>query len=93
MTMARRMKTMSEFKRGDVVVEIGGSNAFVISGAYQTTMWYSVQYLWNGQIYHADKSKFDLDSDYVKVDFCKNVFDDNVVHDKLVRIVRAFRGT
>lgn len=80
---------MNEFKRGDVVVQIGGRNAFVIDGAYQTTMWYSVQYLWNGQIYHADKSKLDLDSDYVKVDFCENVMDDVCVHLKLVGIEEA----
>lgn len=80
---------MGEFKRGDVVVQIGGSNAYVIDGAYDTTMWYSVQYLWNGQIYHADKSKFDLNSDYVKVDFCENVMDDVRVYLKLAAIEEA----
>ena len=80
---------MGEFKKGDVVVQIGGSNAYVIDGAYDTTMWYGVQYLWNGQIYHADKSKFDLDSDYVKVDFCEDVFDDVRVYLKLAEIEEA----
>lgn len=80
---------MNEFKKGDVVVQIGGRNAFVIAGAYQTTLWYSVQYLWNGQIYHAYKFKSDLDSDYVKVDFCKNVFDDVRVYLKLAEIEEA----
>ena len=80
---------MGQYKRGDVVVQIGGRNAFVIDGAYQSTMWYSVQYLWNGQIYHADKSKIDLDSDYVKVDFCENVMDDVRVYLKLAEIEEA----
>ena len=77
------------FKRGDVVVQICGRNVFLIEGAYQSTMWYSVQYLWNGQIYHADKSKHDLDSDYVKVDFCEDVFDDVRVYLKLADIEEA----
>ena len=81
---------MGEFKKGDVVVQIGGSNAYVIDGAYDTTMWYSVQYLWSNKVYHADKSKHDLDSDYVKVDFCKNPFDDDSVYEKLMPIAKAF---
>lgn len=81
---------MGEFKKGDVVVQIGGSNAYVIDGAYDTTMWYSVQYLWSNKVYHADKSKYDLDSDYVKVDFCKNPFDDDSVYEKLMPIAKAF---
>lgn len=84
------MKMDGEFRKGDVVVQIGGSNAFVIDGAYETTMWYSVQYLWSNKVFHADKSKFDLDSDYVKVDFCKNPFDDKQVYAKLIRIEKAF---
>lgn len=80
---------MGEFKKGDVVVQIGGSNAYVIDGAYDTTMWYSVQYLWDGQIYHDHKSKFDLDSDYVKVDFCEDVFDDVRVYLKLADLEEA----
>lgn len=84
---------MGEFKKGDVVVQIGGSNAYVIDGASDTTMWYSVQYLWSNKVYHADKSKYDLDSDYVKVDFCKNPFDDDSVYEKLMPIAKAFGKT
>lgn len=78
------------FKRGDVVVQIGGSNAYVIDGSYQTTMWYSVRYLWSNKVYHSDKSKYDLDSDYVKVDFCKNSRNSDEVYAKLMPIARAF---
>ena len=81
---------MNEFKKGDVVVQIGGSNAYVISGAYETTMWYSVEYLWSNKVYHTDKSKYDLDSDYVKVDFCKNPLNSDEAYAKLMPIARAF---
>ena len=81
---------MGQYRKGDVVVQIGGSNAYVIDGAYDTTMWYSVQYLWSNKVYHSDKSKYDLDSDYVKVDFCKNPFDDDSVYEKLMPIAKAF---
>jgi len=80
---------MCEFKKGDVVVQIGGSNAYVIDGSYETAIWYSVKYLWSGKIFHAEVHKFTIDKDYVKVDFCKRVFDDDYVYWKLIPIVKA----
>ena len=78
------------FKRGDVVVQIGGSNAYVIDGSYQTTIWYSAKYLWSNKIFHSDVNRRTIDSDYVKVDFCKRVFDDDSVYEKLMPIAKAF---
>lgn len=78
------------FKRGDVVVQIGGSSAYVVSRRHG--IWYEVKYLWCDEVCESDVHYFSLDSLYVKVDFCKNASDDNVVHDKLMRIARAFRG-
>ena len=34
--------------------------------------------------------KTTIDSDYVKVDFCKNPFDDDSVYEKLMPIAKAF---
>jgi hypothetical protein len=79
------------FKRGDVVVQIGGKSAYVVSQRHG--IWYEVKYLWSGLVCKGAVHYFSLDSVYVKVDFCKNASDDNVVHDKLMRIARAFRGT
>ena len=84
------MKMESEFKKGDVVVQIGGSNAYVIDGSYQTTIWYSASYLWNGKVVQTQVHKTTIDSDYVKVDFCKRVFDDDSVYAKLMPIAKAF---
>jgi hypothetical protein len=81
---------MDEFKKGDVVVRIGGSNAYVIDGAYQTTIWYSAQYLWNGKLFQTHVHRTTIDSDYVKVDFCRNPFDDKSVYEKLMPIAKAF---
>lgn len=81
---------MDSFKKGDVVVRIGGSNAYVIDGSYQTTDWYSAQYMWNGKLVQTHVHKTTIDSDYVKVDFCRNPFDDGSVYEKLMPIAKAF---
>ena len=81
---------MGEFKKGDVVVQIGGSNAYVIDGSYQTTDWYSASYLWSGKLFQTQVHKTTIDSDYVKVDFCRNPFDDDSVYEKLMPIAKAF---
>lgn len=81
---------MKEFRKGDVVVQIGGSNAYVIDGSYQTAIWYSAKYLWNGKVFHSNVHKTTIESDYVKVDFCKNPFDDDSVYQKLMPIAKAF---
>lgn len=81
---------MNEFKKGDVVVQIGGSNAYVIDGSYQTTIWYSAKYLWYGKVFQTQVHKTTIDSDYVKVDFCRNPFDDDSVYEKLMPIAKAF---
>ena len=78
------------FKRGDVVVQIGGSSAYVVSRRHG--IWYEVKYLWCDGVCRGEVHYFSLDSVYVKVDFCKNTSDDNAVHNKLMHIARAFRG-
>ena len=80
---------MNEFKTGDVVVKIGGNLVYVICGAYQTTTWYSVKCLRNGQVVTSEVYRNAIDSNYVKVDFCKNVFDDVRVYLKLADIEEA----
>lgn len=82
---------MCEFRKGDVVVKIGSHNAYVIDGAYDTAIWYSAKYLWDGKVFHTQVHKTTIDSDYVKVDFCKRVFDDDYVYWKLIPIVKAWR--
>jgi hypothetical protein len=77
------------FKRGDVVVQIGGSSAYVVSRRHG--IWYEVKYLWCDGVCRGEVHYFSLDSVYVKVDFCKNASDDNAVHDKLMHIAMAFR--
>ena len=81
---------MGEFKKGDVVVKIGSHNAYVISGAYDTAIWYSAKYLWSGKVFHTEVHKSTIDSEYVKVDFCKRVFDNDYVYWKLIPIAKAF---
>ena len=78
------------FKRGDVVVQIGGSNAYVICGSYRTGIWYSVQYLWLNKVFHSDVHSDTIDSDYVRVDFCKKPMNSDEVYAKLMPIARAF---
>ena len=77
------------FKRGDVVVQIGGSSAYVVSR--RRGIWYEVKYLWCDEVCESDVHYFSLDPLYVKVDFCKNTSDVNVVRDKLMGIASAFR--
>ena len=78
-----------EFKKGDVIVKIGGNLVYVICGAYQTTIWYSVKCLRNGQVVTSEVYGSAIDSNYVKVDCCKNVFDDVRVYLKLADIEGA----
>ena len=54
-----------EFKSGDIVMQIGGSVKFVISGVYETTSWISVQHYDTGVTH--DMEKIDLEQNYVKV--------------------------
>jgi hypothetical protein len=78
-----------EFRKGDVIVQIGGNLVYVICGAYQTTIWYGVKCLRNGQVITSEVYRNAIDSNYVKVDFCKNVFDDVRVYLKLADIEEA----
>ena len=80
---------MGEFKKGDVIVQIGGNLVYVICGAYQTTIWYWVKCLRNGQVITSEVYMSAIDSNYVKVDFCKRVFDDECVYWKLKGIEKA----
>jgi hypothetical protein len=81
---------MKEFRKGDVVVKIGDSNAYVICGSYRTSIWYSVQYLWSNRVFRSDVHIYTIDSDYVKVDFCKDPMNNDEVYAKLMPIARAF---
>lgn len=81
---------IEKLQRGDVVVKIGSHNAYVIDGSCQTTDWYSASYLWYGKVFQIQVLKTTIDSDYVKVDFCKNPFDDDSVYEKLMPIAKAF---
>ena len=81
---------MNEFKKGDVVVQIGGSSAYVIVDDELSSIWYSVKYLWSNKVFHSEIHKYSLDFDYVKADFCKNPFDDDSVYEKLMPIAKAF---
>ena len=81
------------FKEGDVVVKIGGSNAYVVDETKLSSIWYGVKYLWSNKVFHSEIHKYSLDSDYVKVDFCKNPLNSDEVYAKLVPIARAFGKT
>ena len=78
-----------EFKMGDVIVQIGGNLVYVVCGEYQTTTWCSVKCLRNGQVIDSEVYGSAIDFNYVKVDFCKNVFDDVRVYLKLADIEGA----
>lgn len=78
-----------EFKEGDVVAQIGGNLVYVICGEYQTTTWCSVKCLRNGQVVTSEVYGSAIDSNYVKVDFCENIFDDVRVYLKLADIEEA----
>ena len=79
----------SEFRKGDVVVQIGGKTAYVVCRRHG--IWYEVKYLWSNLVCKGDVHYFSLDSVYVKVDFCKNTSDDDSVYVKLMSIAKAFR--
>ena len=84
------MVTIEKLKRGDVVVKIGGSSAYVIDDAELSSIWYGVKYLWSNKVFHSEIHKHALDSDYLKVDFCKNPLNSDEVYAKLMPIARAF---
>ena len=81
---------MKDFRKGDVVVQIGGSNAYVVDDAELSSIWYGVKYLWSNKVFQGEIHKYSLDSDYVKVDFCKNHLNSDEVYAKLMPIARAF---
>lgn len=84
---------IEKFQRGDVVVKIGDSNAYVVDDAELSSIWYGVKYLWSNKVFHSEIHKYSLDSDYVKVDFCKNPLNSDEVYAKLIPIARAFGKT
>ena len=79
------------FKRGDMVVQIGGKSAYVVSRKHG--IWYGVEYLWSNKVFHSDIHRYSIDSNYVKVDFCKNPRNSDEVYAKLIRIAKAFGRT
>ena len=81
---------IEKLQRGDVVVKIGGSNAYVVDDADRSSIWYGVKYLWSNKVFHSEIHKCSLDSDYVKVDFCKNPLNSDEVYAKLMPIARSF---
>ncbi len=79
-----------EFHRGDVIVQIGGSTTYVVIKPVGDSIWYSLLYLWCGKVVHTDVHRESIDSDYVKVDHCKDPHDFDDVFKKLSQIACKF---
>lgn len=77
------MRMKGEFKRGDVVVKIGGSQVYVIDGAYETATWYGITYACGGTLHHSQIDIDLVDDRFVKIDKCKDPWKDNEVALKL----------
>ena len=80
---------MGEFKKGDVILHIGGHRAFVVTAAPDTAMWYDLNYLEGRNVLHTIMSISTIDEFFIKVDFCNRVFDDECVYWKLKGIEKA----
>ena len=57
-----------EFRKGDVIVHIGGQIAYVVEDAH--TDRYSIMFLIGGNVSHLVLYKTFIDSNFVKVDSC-----------------------
>lgn len=66
--MKKMTDTMGEFKRGDVIAQIDGTNRYVVTCSSQTAMWY-VLIFQNKDKWYTSKMDVDyVDSKYVKID-------------------------
>lgn len=63
---------MGEFNIGDIIVQIGGNNVFIVSGWYESPPWYTLGWLSGDKqtILYADHIIEKIDATYVKVDYC-----------------------
>ena len=70
MMMKKMNYTMGEFKRGDVIVEIGGNVIHVVTGSFQTALFYELIYPSRaGGVWYKTELDVDyVDAEYVKID-------------------------
>ena len=79
-----------EFHRGDVIVKIGGSSAYVVVKPVDDSIWYNLLYLYHGKVFRSYVHRESIDSDYVKIDYCKDPYDCDMVFKKLRQIACKF---
>jgi hypothetical protein len=62
--------TMGEFKRGDVIVKIDGNVSYVVTGSFQTALFYELIFPnRNRDVWFKTELDVDyVDSEYVKID-------------------------
>ena len=60
--------TVGEFKRGDVIVKIDENISYVVTGSFQTAMWYALIFQHKDKWYKSELDGDYVDSEYVKVD-------------------------
>lgn len=61
----KNIDTLCEFRPGDVIIKIDGTTKFCVIGAYETTMWYSLECLDDSRWTMQDKTF--IDANFVKV--------------------------
>ena len=63
---------MGEFNIGDIIVEIGGNNVYIVSSWYVKPPWYSLGWAAGDKqtILYTDTDIEKVDATYVKVDHC-----------------------
>ena len=86
-----------EFHRGDVIVQIGWSSAYVVvcpcivTDGFVKSTWYRLKYLgYGGIVCYTNIPVATIESDYVKVGFCKNISSMEEVCKALNPIEHAF---
>lgn len=70
-----------EFRKGDVIVRIGGHMTYVVGDAH--TDRYSLLYLLGNEVTYNILYKSFIDRHFVKVDKCNNPYDFSEVVDKI----------
>ena len=64
-----------EFKKGDVIAEIGGNLVYVVAWADQAFKWYCLMYYYAGDVLRTDADIDFIDENFVKVDHCSSMAD------------------
>ena len=62
-----------EFKKGDVIAEIGGHLVYVVEFANQVFKWYCLKYVYLGEVLRTDADMDFVDKNFVKVDRCSSM--------------------